>query len=153
MIRFGAAWGRGIPSPHPMNMHATQWILRIAVAGEYVGHGVFALQGKEQWVDWIERFTGMEPAFALQLLHAVGYADIVIALIILLYPVRVVLLWAAFWGFWTALIRPLMGDPIWDFIERWANWGAPLALLFLQGWPKNARGWWKKEDAGSEGVR
>ena len=30
-------------------------------------------------------------------------------------------------------------DPIWDFVERWANWGAPLALLLLLGWPKNLK--------------
>jgi len=35
------------------------------------------------------------------------------------------------WGFWTALVRPLVGEPIWDFVERWANWGAPLALYLL----------------------
>jgi len=43
----------------------------------------------------------------------------------------------AFWGFRTALLRPIVGEPIWDFIERWANWGAPLALLLLIGWPKS----------------
>ena len=26
-----------------------EWVLRIAVAGEFIGHGVFALQGKEGW--------------------------------------------------------------------------------------------------------
>jgi len=28
-------------------------------------------------------------------------------------------------------IHPLVGMPIWDFIERFANWGAPLALFLL----------------------
>jgi hypothetical protein len=37
----------------------------------------------------------------------------------------------AFWGFWTALVRPLVGMPIWDFIERFANWAAPLALFYV----------------------
>jgi len=27
-----------------------EWTLRIAVAGEFIGHGVFALQGKQDWV-------------------------------------------------------------------------------------------------------
>jgi len=44
---------------------------------------------------------------------------------------RIPLLWMVFWGFWTALLRPIVGMPIWDFVERWANWGAPLALYFL----------------------
>jgi len=55
--------------------------------------------------------------------------------------VRLVLLWAVFWTFITALIRPIAGDPIWDFIERFANIGAPLALLSLVGLPKKVKEW------------
>ena len=68
---------------------------------------------------------------AATLLTLVGVMDIVVALIILFKPIRPILLWAAFWGFWTALVRPLVGEPIWDFIERFANWAAPLALYYL----------------------
>ena len=38
---------------------------------------------------------------------------------------------------------PIGPDPIWDFFERWTNWGAPLALLLLRGWPKSLRDWFK----------
>ncbi len=69
--------------------------------------------------------------------------DILLAILILFRPVRIVLLWMALWGFWTALIRPLVGMPIGDFIERWANWGAPLALLVMLGWPKSVREWFR----------
>jgi len=118
-----------------------EWVLRIAVAGEFIGHGVFALQGKKDWLGWFSQFGVSDPALATQLLFIVGLADIILALLILFRPVRIVLLWMALWGFWTALIRPLVGMPIWDFIERSANWGAPLALLFLAGWPKTFREW------------
>lgn len=120
-----------------------QWALRIAVAGEFLGHGVFALQGKADWLKWISQLTGADAATAATLLTIVGVMDVLVAAIVLLKPVRIVLLWAAFWGFWTALVRPLVGQPIWDFIERWANWGAPLALLYLQGWPKARKDWLK----------
>jgi hypothetical protein len=112
-------------------INLTRWILRIAVAGEFVGHGVFALQGKKQWIDWIHQLTGAEIGTATTLLMLIGLADLFVALIVLVKPVRAVILWAVFWGFWTALVRPLVGEPIWDFIERWANWGAPLALFLL----------------------
>jgi len=112
-------------------INLTRWILRIAVAGEFVGHGVFALQGKKQWIDWIHQLTGAEIGTATTLLMLIGLADLFVALIVLVKPVRAVILWATFWGFWTALVRPLVGEPIWDFIERWANWGAPLALFLL----------------------
>jgi len=119
-----------------MNNTTAQWVLRIAVAGEFLGHSVFALQGKAQWVNWISQLTGASPESSLQLLFLIGLLDILVALIVLLKPIRIVLLWAALWGAWTALVRPLVGEPIWDFVERSANWGAPLALLLLRGWPK-----------------
>lgn len=114
-----------------------QWVLRVAVAGEFLGHGVFALQGKQAWIGWFSKFGVADPAMAGQLLFLVGVIDVVLALVILVRPIRAALLWMVFWGFWTALIRPLVGEPIWDFVERWANWGAPLALLLSIGLPKD----------------
>ena len=120
-----------------------QWVLRVAVAGEFLGHGVFALQGKADWIKWMSQLTGADMATAATLITAIGVLDILVAALVLLKPVRAVLLWAAFWGAWTALVRPLVGLPIWDFVERWANWGAPLALLLLMGWPKSRKDWFK----------
>jgi uncharacterized membrane protein YphA (DoxX/SURF4 family) len=125
------------------NLKLVQWILRLAVAGEFIGHGVFAFQGKVQWIGWISKMTGVDAVMAGQLLWWVGAMDILVALIVLVKPIRIALLWAAVWGFWTALVRPLVGEPIWDFIERWANWGAPLALLLLIGWPKSFKEWFR----------
>ena len=113
------------------NTQKAIWALRIGVAGEFLGHGVFALQGKATWIGWFSNFGISDPAMAATLLTLVGVMDIVVALIILFKPIRPILLWAAFWGFWTALVRPLVGEPIWDFIERFANWAAPLALYYL----------------------
>lgn len=126
-----------------MNLKLIEWILRIAVAGEFLGHGVFALQGKKAWIEWFSVFGISDAGLAMKLLFFVGLMDIALALLILIKPVRLALLWMAFWGFWTALIRPIVGEPIWDFIERWANWGAPLALLLLVGWPKTFKEWFK----------
>ena len=125
------------------NTKIVEWVLRVAVAGEFIGHCVFALQGKKDWVGWFANFGVTDAGLAAQLLFAVGFMDILFAILILIKPVRVVLLWMVLWGFWTALIRPLVGMPIWDFVERWANWGAPLALLFTVGWPKSFREWFK----------
>lgn len=116
------------------------WVLRIAVAGEFIGHGMFAIQGKEQWVGWVIDMLGVAHPTALTLLHLIGFADLVVALIVLLFPIHIVLLWAVFWGFFTALLRPMVGEPFWDFVERWANWGAPLALFLVHGIPKH---WWQ----------
>lgn len=71
-------------------MKTIEWVLRVSVAGEFFGHGVFGLASE----------TDFHPA-----------GDRL--------------------GFLTALARPLAGQPIWDFVERWANWGAPLSLYLL----------------------
>ena len=71
----------------------------------------------------------------------VGLLDLLVAVIVMIRPLRLALLWAVFWTFVTALIRPISGEPIWDFIERFANIGAPLALLFLVGMPKRMKEW------------
>ena len=124
-----------------MNIKLMEWVLRIAVAGEFIGHGVFALQGRKAWVDWFSIFGISDTGTATQLLFLIGAMDVALALLILVKPVRIALLWMAFWGFWTALMRPIAGDVAWEFVERWANWGAPLALLLLIGWPRNWREW------------
>jgi len=124
-----------------MNTKLAEWVLRVAVAGEFIGHGVFALQGRKAWVEWFSIFGISDTGTATQLLFLVGAMDVLLALLILVKPVRLALLWMAFWGFWTALMRPIAGDVVWEFVERWANWGAPLALLLLIGWPRNWREW------------
>lgn len=126
------------------NAKLIEWVLRIAVAGEFIGHGVFALQGKKAWIEWFSVFGVSDVNTATQLLFLVGLMDIAFALLILVRPVRIALLWMTFWGFWTALLRPIVGEPIWDFVERWANWGVPLALLLLVGWPKTWKEWFSK---------
>lgn len=124
-----------------MDTKRAMWVLRIAVAGEFIGHGVFALQGKKDWIKWFANFGVADAGLATQLLFVIGLMDIAFAILVLVKPIRAALLWMTLWGFWTALLRPLVGFPIWDFIERWANWGAPLALLFLRGWPKSSKEW------------
>jgi hypothetical protein len=119
------------------NEKKIEWILRIGVAGEFIGHGVFALQQKADWVKWTQQLTGMDASMAGTFIMIVGAMDVLLAILVLFRPIRPVLLWMAFWGFWTALVRPLVGLPIWDFIERFANWAAPLALYYLY---KNGNG-------------
>ena len=126
-----------------MNTKLIEWVLRISVAGEFIGHGVFALQGKKDWVGWFAEFGISNLDTATQLLFILGLIDITLAILILIKPVRLALLWMVFWGFWTALLRPIVGMPIWDFVERSANWGAPLALLLIVGWPRTRKEWLK----------
>src|SRR3989344_9003331 len=120
------------------NIKKVEWILRIAVFGTFLGHGVFALLGKQSWISYFTS-VGISESAAIFLLPLIGALDVLVALFALIKPIRVVLIWATLWAFATALIRPISGEPIWDFIERTANWATPLALLYLRGLPKRLK--------------
>lgn len=125
-----------------MNNKTIEWILRIAVAGEFLGHGMFALQGKEGWFKYFHAVGITAEQTIITVLLIVGTIDVALALLVLIRPIPIALLYMALWGLWTAMIRwPIGPDPVWDFVERWTNWGAPLALLVLIGWPKSVREW------------
>lgn len=126
-----------------------EWALRIGLFGSFVGHGVFALQGKATWAGWIASFTGWDVALSIQALFLVGILDIIVGFIILVRPIRIVLLWASLWTLWTAFMRvmPFIGDPVWETVERLANPGSAIALFYLRGgfpytWG-NVREWFK----------
>ena len=119
------------------NTKKIQWILRIGVAGEFIGHGLLAIEGKKDWIGWMTQLTHVDTQTATTLMLLVGISDLIVAAIVLVKPIRPVLLWAAFWGFWTALVRPIVGVGWLDFIERFANWAAPLALYYSLKKDKN----------------
>ncbi len=128
----------------PLHFHSTrsissgELILRLAVFGTYLGHGVFALAIKQSWIPLITAF-GFSKETAITLLPLIGFHDIIIAFVVMIIPFRSVLIWATIWAFATALSRPVSGEPFAELIERTANWGAPLALLILQGFPKTMK--------------
>lgn len=108
-----------------------EWLLRIGVAGEFLGHGLLAIGGKASWLGWIGDMLKVDVATATTLLTLIGITDVIVAIIVLVKPLKPVLLWAALWGFWTAILRPIVGESFLDFIERFANWAAPLALYYF----------------------
>ncbi len=112
------------------NQKKMEWLLRVGVAGEFAGHGLLAIGGKADWIGWIGKMLGTGTSTSTTLLLLIGMTDLAVALIVLVKPIKPVLLWAALWGFWTALVRPLVGQSFLDFVERSANWAAPLALYF-----------------------
>lgn len=119
------------------NVKKIDWVLRIAIFGIFLGHGVLALELKPSFLTLIEGMSGISGPLAENLLVTIGAIDIITAILAIVYPFRLLLMWATAWGFLTALARPVSGEPVWDFVERWANWGAPLALLYLKNLPTN----------------
>jgi hypothetical protein len=106
------------------------WTLRIGVFGTFSGHGTIAIYGNEKWLPYLA-LAGIEPPAAFNAMFVIGIADWMVALITLLRPSRYILIYAVIWAFATALARPLSGEPWLAFVERAANWAAPLALYFM----------------------
>lgn len=115
------------------------WLLRIAAGLEFIGHGAFGIITKAVWVPYFG-VVGIPERWAYKLMPVVGSVDIFLGFLVLLKPIRAALVYMAIWGLWTALLRPLSGETIWETIERAPNYLVPLALLYLRGLPRN----WKE---------
>lgn len=106
-------------------------VARIGVFGTFLGHGTAALKINPKWIPLLTSvgFTSKE---AVLMMPFIGIMDVVVAIIVLIHPVRGMLIWAALWAFLAALSRPVSGEPFVEFIERSANWCLPLVLLMMK---------------------
>lgn len=117
------------------------WMLRLACAAEFIGHGAFGIMTKAAWVPYFG-VVGIPPEFAWRLMPVVGTIDVTLGVLVLFVrPMRIVLLYMAVWGFLTATFRPLAGEPIWEFVERVPNWAVPLAFLYVRGVGRSCHAW------------
>ncbi len=114
------------------------WLLRVAAGLEFIGHGAFGVITKAAWVPYFE-VAGIPERWAYRLMPVVGSVDIFLGFLVLLKPPRIVLLYMAVGGLWTALLRPLSGESGWETVERAPNYLVPLALLYLRGLPRSWR--------------
>jgi hypothetical protein len=117
--------------------------LRIGVAMCFIGHGAFGIITKQIWCNYFAVF-GIGEVMAYRLMPVVGSFDILMGILMLVYPLRIIPGWLVIWGIVTALLRPLSHEPFAEFIERAGNFGVPLALLLLYGGSKNFKGWFTK---------
>ena len=120
-----------------------QWVLRVAVAACFIGHGAFGIITKAAWVPYFA-VVGIPEAWAWRLMPLIGAVDITLGVLTLVQPIRVVVLYMAFWGLQTAALRPLAGQGIWEFLERAGNYGVPLAFLLLLGWRRAVSDWFSR---------
>ncbi|MES2266015.1 MAG: hypothetical protein V4520_04605 [Bacteroidota bacterium] len=122
------------------------YVLRVAIAMCFIGHGAFGIITKQIWCNYFAVF-GISTDAAYALMPWVGGVDILMGVVMLFYPMRAIALWLVVWGALTAFLRPASGEPFAEFIERAGNFGAPLALLILSGGIKNLRHLFRRIDA------
>ena len=121
--------------PHAESM--ALWILRVAAAATFLGHGARALLLHANYVDLIlmagRRMLGVEIAedAAGSLLQLIGAVDVVLAVSILGARWRAVPAYMAIWGAVTVASRMVhSGLEAWtETVLRTPNWGVPLAIL------------------------
>jgi hypothetical protein len=112
---------------------AVAWTLRMSTALLLIGHGGFAAFMHKDWSGYAAAIgIPREAVLAHPLTPFAGWAEIGLGLAILAWPVAPLLAIAFAWKIATEALRPLAGEPIWEFIERGGSYAAPLALLVLR---------------------
>jgi hypothetical protein len=116
------------------------YALRIGAGLCFIGHGAFGVITKPEWVPYFG-VVGIPEEWAYTLMPLVGLIDIVAGISVIVSPRPIALVYMVLWALWTALLRPLSGDNVWETLERAGNYGVPLALLVLAGGRDALRGW------------
>jgi hypothetical protein len=117
---------------------AAYWFLRAGAALCFIGHGAFGFLTKAAWVPYFG-VVGIPEPWAWRLMPVVGTVDVLAGMAVLYAPRALPLMYMTVWALWTALLRPLAGEPVWEALERAGNYGVPLALLTLTGLPRSWR--------------
>ncbi len=119
------------------------WVLRLMVALLLVGHGAFGLSHLHDQ-EWTAYFSvlgiGPDTILALHLIAAVGWFEVALGAAVLVWPARGLIGFVAVWKVATELLRPLAGEPIFEFVERAGDWFLPAALLGVQSWQLASKG-------------
>lgn len=116
-----------------------EMILRVAIAIVFAAHGLEAWRAHPGFVDLVLSSAyrlgewRLPEATVVQALRVIGVVDFAVAAAVLFRPLRVVLLWAAFWGLVTALSRMTAygASHYPDLLVRFAHFLVPLALWRL----------------------
>jgi hypothetical protein len=128
----GRLFPRKVKPVYPSRQETLQisWVLRVGVAMEFIGHGALGINRVAAWSSYFA-VVGISKEASLHLMPLVGIFDVAMALTVLFFPMRAVIMYMAAWGLWTALLRPLAGESAWEAVERAGNFGALLALFML----------------------
>jgi len=111
-------------------LEALPWTLRVGACLCFVGHGAFGIMAKQAWLPYFA-VAHIGPTTAYSLMPVIGAIDITMGCFVLLSPRPAVVYWMTLWAVWTALLRPLAGEPGWEAFERAGNYGVPLAMILL----------------------
>lgn len=118
----------------PSMPSAASLFLRVGLALCFIGHGMVAIGVNEPWLGFFTPF-GLDSNAGRALMPIIGWFDVVVAVFLVVrpdlsfLPARAWIVWALVWTTATALMRPVTGGDLFDFLVRGTNWGPALALL------------------------
>src|SRR5215207_10210867 len=114
------------------------WALRVGAALCFIGHGAFGFITKAAWLPYFG-VIGIPESWAWRLMPLIGAVDVTAGMAVLFAPRALPLVYMSVWALWTALLRPLSGESVFEAIERVGNYGVPFALLALTLIPRSLR--------------
>lgn len=124
--------------PRELTLELTKvlaWTLRISIALLLVGHGGFGITHlhDKEWIAYLG-VLGVGPDTASpQLIATLGWFEVALGLALLVKPYRGLILFVLAWKLGTEFLRPLAGEPMWEFVERGGDYFLPIALFLVQG--------------------
>jgi hypothetical protein len=108
------------------------WALRAGAALCFIGHGAFGFITKAAWLPYFG-VVGIPESLAWKLMPVVGAVDVTAGMAVLFAPRGLPLAYMVVWASWTALLRPLAGESVFEALERAGNYCVPLAFALLTG--------------------
>ena len=117
-----------------------EWTLRVGACMCFFGHGAFAVITKAGWLPYFA-LAGIESDTAYRLMPLIGLHDISLGLLALFAPRPALTWWMLAWTLWTAMLRPLAAEPLWEMLERAGNYGVPAAMLALMATAQGTSRW------------
>jgi hypothetical protein len=121
------------------------WALRIGSAMCFIGHGAFGFITKAAWLPYFG-VVGVPESLAWKLMPLIGAIDVTAGMAVLFAPRALPLIYKSVWALWTALLRPLSGESVFEAVERAGNYGVPFAMLLMTALPLSRRSVWKRLD-------
>ena len=110
------------------------WTMKVSIALLMVGHGGLGIwAAKAEWFDFLGWLGITRASQATGVMQWVGVFEVLVGLAVLIKPLRGILLFVLVWKVGTELLRPLVGQPNYQFVERAGDYVLPLALFWLAG--------------------
>ncbi|GGP50016.1 hypothetical protein [Saccharothrix coeruleofusca] len=113
----------------------SHWAARVGLALLLIGHSGFALFENKSYFYKYFAFFGIDGGTvdSANLMAVLGAFEILLGLAVLIRPVKPLLWFVLTWKLFTELLRPLVGQEWFQFVERDGDYVLPVALVIGAG--------------------